>query len=253
MFRAATNVFVAAREKNATLDDDDEEQDLWDMVSTLQAQLPWVQQQHVPEAVFFEFFTCLVKARAEWELNPTYPYDRWDEYDPAILELIKFREAVGDRGSETSWILTDAIIYNEMADGLGEGEEEEEEQGGEGQNEGMVAAAPPATTRGEEEGDVETADLPMTNQGETARTGRRTRRTRSNSSRRWTSPTTSFSVAFPFLLFFLFFAFPFCLPSLHIPTGRALPELGVGGQWPCQSTASEFGGIIMTTSVASQR
>jgi hypothetical protein len=57
MFRAATTVFVAARERNAAAAPGQQEEDLWDMLSTLQTQLPWVQQQQVSEAVFFEFFT----------------------------------------------------------------------------------------------------------------------------------------------------------------------------------------------------
>ncbi|TRX92239.1 hypothetical protein FHL15_006854 [Xylaria flabelliformis] len=123
MFQIATPVFIDARAKH---------RDLWDMLATVQQQLDWARL--LGFSVFFELFTRLIESRYRWEKRPVYPFFDYHLYNPIVVELVKFRKAVGDCPQEdsldvpdyTSWILTDAEFYNELAGGL------DEEDGGTG-------------------------------------------------------------------------------------------------------------------------
>ncbi|KAI1745277.1 hypothetical protein F4680DRAFT_401636 [Xylaria scruposa] len=117
MFQIATPVFIDARAKC---------KDLWDMLAIVQQQLDWARL--LSEPVFFELFTRLIESRYRWEKKPVFPFFDYHLYNPMVVELVKFRKAVGDCPQEdsfdgpnyTSWILTDAEIYNELAGGLHE-------------------------------------------------------------------------------------------------------------------------------------
>ncbi|KAI1120673.1 hypothetical protein F5Y10DRAFT_272850 [Nemania abortiva] len=105
MFQIATPIFINAR----GTDDD-----LWDMLEKLEGELDWARA--IPNTVFFELFTSLVEAH------------------PLVVELVQPRKAVRDCPQEDgierpdcdSWILTDAVIYNEIAGGFDDDEEEDE-------------------------------------------------------------------------------------------------------------------------------
>ena len=82
----------------------------------------------MPEAIFFEMFVFLIEARCEWEKNPTDPYYRYEEYNPAILELIAFRKSVGDGDTiGESWLDTNAVFFNKLAGGFDVDEDEDED------------------------------------------------------------------------------------------------------------------------------
>ncbi|KAI0973786.1 hypothetical protein F4678DRAFT_459273 [Xylaria arbuscula] len=116
MFQTATPIFTSRAEN----------EDLWDVLPRVQTQIDWARS--LPQAIFFEFFVCFVEARCEWEKNPTYPHYMFDLYDPAVRELVTFRTSVGDSvASHVSWILTDAVFFNELARGLGIDEDEDED------------------------------------------------------------------------------------------------------------------------------
>ncbi|KAI0552657.1 hypothetical protein F4679DRAFT_44522 [Xylaria curta] len=82
--------------------------------------------------MFFELFTRLIESRYRWEKKPVSPFFDYYQYNSMVVELVKFRKAVGDCPQEdsydgpsyTSWILTDAEIYNELSGGLDEGDED---------------------------------------------------------------------------------------------------------------------------------
>ncbi|KAI1108069.1 hypothetical protein F5Y14DRAFT_445764 [Nemania sp. NC0429] len=122
MFQIATPIFIDARAEG---------QSLWDMLPEVKRELSWARL--LPDAVFFEFFTLLVKARFDWEKRPLPPFFNYDQYSSLVLELIRFRKAVGDCPQDdgltssdyVSWILTDAVFYNELAGGWYEDEDEE--------------------------------------------------------------------------------------------------------------------------------
>ncbi|KAI0205549.1 hypothetical protein F4808DRAFT_472233 [Astrocystis sublimbata] len=115
MFQLATPICIKGRAEG---------KDLWDMLPLVQRKLDWACT--LGESVFLELFTQLIEARTRWEQKPTTPYFDYDKYYDVVLELIKFRKAVGDCPLEdslvpqdnTSWILTDAGVYNELAGGL---------------------------------------------------------------------------------------------------------------------------------------
>ncbi|KAI1201370.1 hypothetical protein F5X97DRAFT_320452 [Nemania serpens] len=120
MFQIATPIFIDARAEGKSL---------WDMLPEVKKELSWARS--LPEAVFFEFFTSLVKARFDWEERPLPPFFKYDQYSSLVLELIRFRKAVGDCPQEddltgsgyVSWILVDAEFYNVLAGGLEEDED----------------------------------------------------------------------------------------------------------------------------------
>ncbi|KAI1176504.1 hypothetical protein F4777DRAFT_597636 [Nemania sp. FL0916] len=91
---------------------------LWDVLGRVQRQIDWA--RGLSHTIFFELFTCLIEARYRWEKQPTEPYMNFELYNPAVLELIGFLDDVGDHAWDrrSSWILADAIIFNEMARGL---------------------------------------------------------------------------------------------------------------------------------------
>ncbi|KAI1168271.1 hypothetical protein F5B18DRAFT_597757 [Nemania serpens] len=117
MFQIATPIFIDARAEGKSL---------WDMLSEVKKELSWARL--LPEAVFLELFSSLVKARYDWEKRPQPPFFKYDEYSSLVLELIRFRKAVRDCPQEDnptgaeyiSWILIDAEIYNALAGGLEE-------------------------------------------------------------------------------------------------------------------------------------
>ncbi|TGJ82734.1 hypothetical protein E0Z10_g6035 [Xylaria hypoxylon] len=115
MFHTATPI-VAAGYANG--------EDLWDMLPRVQRQIDWAQD--LPESIVFELFVCLIEARHEWEKKPQYPYYEYRLYNPAVLELVAFRTAIGDYGANhVSWVLTDAVFFNELARGLDDDDEDE--------------------------------------------------------------------------------------------------------------------------------
>ncbi len=117
MFQTATPIVTEARAK---------QEDLWDVLPRVQSQIDWARE--LPQPIFFELFVGFIEARCEWEKNPEFPYDRYELYNPAVLELIAFRTSVGDCDSNNmSWILTDAVFFNELARGLGIDEDEDED------------------------------------------------------------------------------------------------------------------------------
>ncbi|KAI0805866.1 hypothetical protein GGR55DRAFT_653760 [Xylaria sp. FL0064] len=107
--------------------------DLWDILPKVQKKINWARR--LPEAIFFELFTCLIEARHEWQKNAECP-PRTPDHDRFIHEIDAFRRHVGDgprgpsnRGEEepASWILVDAVFFNEMAGGFDEDEDEDVE------------------------------------------------------------------------------------------------------------------------------
>ncbi|KAI1305632.1 hypothetical protein F5Y03DRAFT_147271 [Xylaria venustula] len=97
--------------------------DLWDILPRVQRKIDWARR--LPEAVFFELFTCLVQARHEGQLTMQSP-SRPRHHDRLINQIDVFRWRVGDcrnagyycGGESISWILVDAVIFNELASGL---------------------------------------------------------------------------------------------------------------------------------------
>ncbi|KAI3321832.1 hypothetical protein HD806DRAFT_523761 [Xylariaceae sp. AK1471] len=124
MFEIAAPIVVESHAKG---------EDLWDALPWVQHKIDWAER--VPQAVFFEFFCCLVEARHEWEKEPTYPFFRYDQYDPAVRALVEFRRAVGDGSREdkeegsndVSWVLIDAVFFNDLARGYAIDEDEDED------------------------------------------------------------------------------------------------------------------------------
>ncbi|KAI1429639.1 hypothetical protein F5Y12DRAFT_415168 [Xylaria sp. FL1777] len=106
--------------------------DLWDILPRVQREINWARQ--LPEAIFFELFTSLIEARCEWQKNLA-PSSQSRDNDRFIHQLDAFRRNVGDcpkeannRGGEhVSWILVDAVFFNELASGLDIDEDEEED------------------------------------------------------------------------------------------------------------------------------
>ncbi|KAJ8123076.1 hypothetical protein ONZ43_g885 [Nemania bipapillata] len=98
---------------------------LWDSLSRVQTEIDWA--RNLPEAIFFELVVRFVEARYEWEKNPTYPYYAYELYNPAVVELVKFLASIGDHGANNSWVLTDAVFFNELARGLDVDEDEDED------------------------------------------------------------------------------------------------------------------------------
>ncbi|KAI0429529.1 hypothetical protein F5Y09DRAFT_356921 [Xylaria sp. FL1042] len=125
MFRVAGSI-VSTEHKRGV--------DLWDILPQVQQKINWARQ--LPEAIFFELFTCLIEARHEWQKNTERP-SRAADSDRFIHEIDAFRRHVGDgprgaskRGEEcASWILVDAVFFNEMAGGLDIDEDEDEDEG----------------------------------------------------------------------------------------------------------------------------
>ncbi|KAI1754801.1 hypothetical protein F4782DRAFT_552739 [Xylaria castorea] len=117
MFQMATPVFIDARAKG---------EDLWDMFATVQHQLDWACL--LGESVFFELFTRLIESRYLWEEKPVSPFFEYHHYASVVVELVKFRKAVGDCPQDDSlegpnyqsWILADAEVYNVLAGGIEE-------------------------------------------------------------------------------------------------------------------------------------
>ncbi|KAJ2976435.1 hypothetical protein NUW58_g8086 [Xylaria curta] len=117
MFRIATPIVTEGHAKG---------EDLWDLLPRLQTQLDWA--QNLPQSIFFEFFVCLIEARHGWERTPTYPYYDYEKYDPAVRELVSFRESIGDYGANNvSWVLNDGVFFNELAGGFTVDEDEGED------------------------------------------------------------------------------------------------------------------------------
>ncbi|KAJ3578660.1 hypothetical protein NPX13_g1901 [Xylaria arbuscula] len=106
--------------------------DLWDILPLVQREINWAKK--LPEAIFFELFTCLIEARHEWLKNLSSP-PRARDNDRFIHQIDAFRRRVGDcpketnhrRGDHASWILLDAVFFNELAGGLDLEEDEEED------------------------------------------------------------------------------------------------------------------------------
>ncbi|KAI0525399.1 hypothetical protein F5B22DRAFT_642416 [Xylaria bambusicola] len=114
MFRVASPIVRTAHMKGV---------DLWDILPLVQREINWARL--LPEATFFELFTCLIGARQHWLKNIHSP-PRSRESDRFIHEIDAFRRNVGDapkdanhrREEHTSWILIDAVLFNELAGGL---------------------------------------------------------------------------------------------------------------------------------------
>ncbi|KAI1271189.1 hypothetical protein F5Y07DRAFT_404675 [Xylaria sp. FL0933] len=116
MFQIATPIVTSARAEN---------EDLWDVLPLVQSQLDWAHK--LPEPIFFELFVCLIEARHKWEKEPEFPYERYELYNKAVLELIEFRKSTGDYGANSgSWILTDSTLFD-LARGLDSDEDEDED------------------------------------------------------------------------------------------------------------------------------
>lgn len=119
MFQIATPIFIDARAEG---------KNLWDMLPEVQKELSWARL--VPQAIFLELFTSLVKARHDWEKSPQAPFFDYAEYSSLVLELIRFRKAVGDCPQQddltssdySSWIIVDNDFFN-LASGLDEDED----------------------------------------------------------------------------------------------------------------------------------
>ncbi|KAH8162158.1 hypothetical protein CIB48_g6091 [Xylaria polymorpha] len=103
MIQLATPIFIDARAKG---------KDLWDMLPVVQQQLDW--------------------ARRLGESKPVPPFFDYDQYTPLVVELVRFRKAVGDCPQEDSlsgpnyesWIMADAEVYNVLAGGIHEDDED---------------------------------------------------------------------------------------------------------------------------------
>ncbi|KAI1342738.1 hypothetical protein F5Y15DRAFT_412422 [Xylariaceae sp. FL0016] len=117
MFERAIPIMVQGRAAS---------KDLWDMLQELRQQLHWAAK--LPGGVFLELFVRLVEARQKWAAAPVPPFFDYSQYDDVVLALVNFRKAVGDcpqnddEKDESSWILAEAFIYNELAGGLDEDE-----------------------------------------------------------------------------------------------------------------------------------
>ncbi|KAJ3568214.1 hypothetical protein NPX13_g6498 [Xylaria arbuscula] len=117
LFKTATPLVVKGRADG---------EDLWDILPLVQKEIDWASK--VPEATFLEMFVCLIEARCQWEKNPVYPFDRYELYNAAVLALIAFRTAVGDCNIVgESWIVTDAVFFNELAEGFDIDDDEDED------------------------------------------------------------------------------------------------------------------------------
>ena len=125
MFRVAGPIVSTKRAKG---------HDLWDILPFVQCEVNWARK--LPEAIFFELFTCLIEARHEWLKNLDSP-PRFRDNDRFVYQIDAFRRKVGDcpkeashrRGERSSWILVDAVFFNELAGGLDVDEDEEEDNG----------------------------------------------------------------------------------------------------------------------------
>ncbi|KAI0490458.1 hypothetical protein F4859DRAFT_520257 [Xylaria cf. heliscus] len=126
MFRAAVPLVRAVRAQGLSL---------WDALPWVQHRLNWARD--LPAATFFELFTCLIQARHEWLMGNTPTPCRGEE--GLTREIDVFRVSVGDcsedvvegggaGGEYASWILIDAVFYNDLASGLYEGEDEDEDE-----------------------------------------------------------------------------------------------------------------------------
>ncbi|KAJ8133342.1 hypothetical protein O1611_g281 [Lasiodiplodia mahajangana] len=116
MFRTATPIVAEGRANG---------EDLWDILPRVQLQIDWART--LPQPVFFELVACFVEARHEWEKAPVYPFDYYELYNPMVLELIKFRKSIGDYGpGGSSWVLVDAVFFNELARGFNIDEDEDD-------------------------------------------------------------------------------------------------------------------------------
>ncbi|KAK5631112.1 hypothetical protein RRF57_006827 [Xylaria bambusicola] len=121
MFRVASPIISTAHAKGI---------DLWDILPLVQREINWT--RFLPEPIFFELFTCLIEARHQWQknLHSPPPYRGNDRF---IHEIDAFRRNVGDypkdanhrRGKHASWILIDAVFFNELAGGLDIDKDEE--------------------------------------------------------------------------------------------------------------------------------
>ncbi|KAI1120211.1 hypothetical protein F5Y10DRAFT_283480 [Nemania abortiva] len=113
LFRTATPLVTEGRAN---------QKDLWESLSLVQLQIDWA--RGLPGPIFFELFVCFVEARHMWEKEPDDPFYRYEPHNPAVLELITFRESVGNYHADgTSWVLTEAIWFNELARGYDEDED----------------------------------------------------------------------------------------------------------------------------------
>jgi hypothetical protein len=118
MFQTATPIVAAAHARG---------EDLWDSLPRVQLELDWA--RNLPEAIFFELVVCFVEARYEWEKNPVYPFYHSELYNPAVCELVTFLKSIGDYGTNNgSWVLTDAVFFNELARGFSVDEDENEDE-----------------------------------------------------------------------------------------------------------------------------
>ncbi|RWA07592.1 hypothetical protein EKO27_g7514 [Xylaria grammica] len=117
MFQIAAPIVAAGRAEG---------EDLWDILPRAQREIDWA--QNLPEPIVFELFVSLIEARCEWEKNPEYPYYKFELYNPAIRELVAFRTTIGDYGTNNvSWVLTDAVFFDELARGLDIDDDEDED------------------------------------------------------------------------------------------------------------------------------
>ncbi|KAI0534935.1 hypothetical protein GGR58DRAFT_519844 [Xylaria digitata] len=106
--------------------------DLWDALPLVQGKIGWA--RNLPQPIFFELFTCLVEARDAWQRN-SKSYSWTCESDPLVREIDTFRQTVGDgpkspysrNGEHMSWILVDAVFFNELASGFNINEDEDED------------------------------------------------------------------------------------------------------------------------------
>ncbi|RWA12753.1 hypothetical protein EKO27_g2399 [Xylaria grammica] len=123
MFRAADPIVGKAHAQGF---------DLWDILPSVQRNTYWARE--LPEAIFFELFTCLVEARHEW-LKNAKPSRRPTEDSSLVRGIDTFRRNVGDcpKGAkgynreDMSWILVDAVFFNELARGFHIDEDEDED------------------------------------------------------------------------------------------------------------------------------
>ncbi|KAI1145656.1 hypothetical protein F4825DRAFT_457286 [Nemania diffusa] len=107
MFRMAAPIVAAARANGESL---------WDSLSRVQLEIDWA--RNLPETIFFDLVVRLVEARHEWEKAPQYPFYEYELYNPAVRELVTFLQEIGDYDvNHGSWVLTDAVIFNELARG----------------------------------------------------------------------------------------------------------------------------------------
>ncbi|KAI3335149.1 hypothetical protein F4824DRAFT_465947 [Ustulina deusta] len=123
MFRIASPIVSSAHSQGVSL---------WDILPLVQGEINWAGR--LPEAIFFELFTCLIEARCEWQKNPETS-SRPRDTNQFLCQIDAFRRNVGDcpkevnhgGGEHASWILVDAVFFNELAGGLDLDENEEGE------------------------------------------------------------------------------------------------------------------------------